>query len=182
MASGVMLLAAALLLSSPPVHPLVHGEGVLTAERGTMAAGESLKLTGASFEPGEEYQIKLVGALQEFTLGTVRVSPDSTFALTVAIPAEAREGSYRLEVVAPDGDVSAGLDVTLLAASPIPSASSTDPMAGMDHPPGAMMARADEVPIDRSYTGGVLAVIVGLIGLAAGVGIGLLSRRGLEPV
>lgn len=177
MSSGVILLAAALLLSGSPVHPPVHGEGVLTAERGTMAAGESLKLTGAAFEPGETYEIKLVGPLQEFLLATVRVAPDSTFALTVAIPADAREGSFRLEVVAPDGDVSAGLDVTLLAAAPIPNESSTDPMAGMDHPPGAMMARADEIAINRSYSGVALAMIGGLIGLAAGLGIGLLSRR-----
>ena len=68
MTSGLTLLTAVLLLSGRPLHPLVHGEGVLTAERGTMAAGESLKLSGASFEPDETYEIKLVGPLQEFLL------------------------------------------------------------------------------------------------------------------
>lgn len=171
-----LLTALVLAAGAPTASAPVHGEGVLTADRGTMAGGESLKLTGASFEPNETFELKLVGVLQEFTLATIKTRPDSTFVLTVMIPPEAREGSYRLQVVAPDGDVSAALDVTLLAASPVPNERSTEPMPDMEHAAGTPMARADEVPIERSLSGAGWAVIGALIGLSAGLGIGLLRR------
>ena len=173
---GLVWMTASLLLSGPARAP-VHGEGVLTADRGSMAAGESLKLTGASFAPREPYQLKLVGALQEFTLATVQTAADSTFSVTVKIPADAREGSYRIEAIADDGDVSAALDVTLLATAPVPNERSTAAMPGMENMP---MARADEVPINRSRSGGEWAVIGLVIGLAAGFGLGMLTRRRLE--
>ena len=44
------------------------------------------------------------------------------------------------------------------------------------------MARADDIPISRSQTGAAWAVIGGLIGLAAGLGIGLLSRGKLASI
>lgn len=172
---AILISAAIGAPAGPSAVPPVHGEGVLTADRGTMASGEGLDLSGRGFAPGESYQLKLVGVLQEFGLATARVGPDSTFALSVTIPADAREGSYRIEAIAEDGDVSAALDVTLLAAVPVPNDRSTEPMAGMEHTTGAM-ARADEIPINRTQSGAAWAVIGGLIGLAAGLGAGLLSR------
>ena len=177
MTRATSVVAAALVLTSVlPASLAAHGEGVLTADRGTAAAGEALKLTGAGFEPGESYQLKLVGALQEFVLATVRVSADSTFAVDAPIPAEAREGSYRLQVVADDGDVSAALDITLFAAAPVPNQATTEhDMASMTAP----MGRADEIVIQREQGGAAWAIIGALIGLSAGLGIGLLSRRRL---
>lgn len=173
------LLAAALVMMTIPSNaPVVHGEGVLTVDRGTATSGESLKLSGSRFEPGEAYQIKLVGTLEEFLLATANAGKDGTFALTVNVPAGASEGSYRLQAVAEDGDVSASLDITLLASAPMPNNRSAEPhdMAGMDMP----MARSDEIVINREQSGAVWGILGGLIGLSAGLGIGLLGRRRLE--
>ncbi len=100
--------------------------------------------------------------------------------LTATIPVEAGEGIYRLEVVAEDGDVSASLELTVTAwpaaagADPSGATPDMDHMAGM---PSIPTARADDVTIERSGSGAGWALIGGLIGMAAGLGIGLLSRR-----
>jgi hypothetical protein len=153
--------AALIALSMATNHPMPHGEGVLTSSRATVSAGERLDLRGASFAPGESFTVKLVGVLQEFTLATAIPAADSTFALSVEIPTDAGEGTYRVDVVAPDGDVSGSVDLTISAAA------SASPA----------MARADDVPIQRETTGVGWAVIGVLIGLAAGFGIGLLTAN-----
>ncbi len=156
---------------------VAHGEGVLTADRVATAAGETLALDGREFEPGEEYQIKLVGTLEEFVLGTTRADKSGSFKLSVSLPREAKEGAYKLQAVADDGDISATLDVTLLAAAPVPNERSTEPMSGDMPGMTGPMAQAGEVPIDRNRGGAEWAIIGALIGLSAGLGLSLLSRR-----
>jgi hypothetical protein len=159
-----------LVLSAVMVPLMPHGEGVLTPSRLTVPAGEKVELRGASFAPGESYSLKLVGVLQEFVLGTAVPAADSTFVLSVDVPSEAGEGIYRLEAVAPDGDVSASVELTV--STPTPSAATTSSPA---------TGRPDDVPIVRERTGAGWAAIGLLIGLAAGLGIGLLTANKAGP-
>lgn len=152
-----------------------HGEGVLKADRASMAAGDSLHLTGSHFEPGATYRLRLAGALQEFPLATARADAKGLFALTVGIPAAAREGSYRLQAVGPDDDVDAALDVAVLATAPVPGHASTEPMRPMSGM--GSMPTAAEMPIARQQGGAAWGLIGGVIGLTAGMGLGLLLRR-----
>lgn len=155
-----------------------HGEGVLRADRSSMEPGGSLKLEGTQMEKGETYRLKLVGALQEFELGSATADAKGAFTQSVQIPAGAREGSYRLQAIAPDGDVGASLEVTVLAAAPVPSEASTEPAARMgDMAAHGPMTMAAETPIVRQQ-GSVASLVIGLlIGLAAGFGAGLLLQR-----
>lgn len=169
------LIAAALVLMSHPSPLVVHGEGVLTADRSSAAPGETLALQGSEFEPGEAYRIQLVGALEEFVLATVTPDGEGRFTLTVSLPEGAKEGSYKLQAIAPDGDLSATLDLAILAPAPLPSESRKEPMAGMPEGSGPMGMSGD-VAIARDQSGMAWAIIGGLIALAAGLGIGLLVR------
>src|SRR5262245_41535696 len=136
----IALLLTALLFSAPTSSSAVaHGEGTLAADRTAAAPGQTVELRGASFAPGESFSLRLVGVLQEFTLGSTVPAADSTFTISVAIPSDAGDGIYRIEAVAPDGDVSASLDFSI-STSAAPTSATT-------------MARADEITIERNTTG-----------------------------
>ena len=171
------LIVSAFLSLTGLLGPAAHGEGVLTADRLAAAPGEMLALEGRQFEPDEEYRIELVGALEEFVLATARADKSGGFKLSVSLPRDAKEGAYRLQAVADDGDVSATLDVTVMAAAAAADERATEGMSssmpGMTGP----MAQPGDVPIDRSRSGSGWAIIGVLIGLSAGLGIALLLRR-----
>jgi hypothetical protein len=173
------VLFAALLLLGVQRDLWAHGGGVLKADRSSTAAGSSIQLMGSEFEVGATYQLRLKGALQEFPLGSAKVDAQGRFAMTVSIPSEAREGSYRLEAVAPDGDVGASLEVTVLGSAPVPGPASTEPAGHMENMPAGMgpMPTAAETPIIRQQSAAGATIIGLVIGLAAGLGVGLLLRR-----
>lgn len=170
---------AALGTPAAPAPPgAVHGEATLEASATSVAAGGSLTLRGALFVPGEAHRLVLRGTLDDHELGTVTAGADSTFTRELTIPAGVRPGNYRLVAVAPDGDEVATLDLPVLEARPAasdpgeatPAAEGTAPAAPSSE------ARADELSIERSRAGVEWGVIGLLIGLAGGLGAGLLRR------
>lgn len=164
--------AAALLLWWPAGPLRGHEEAVLESSASAVPAGGALDLQGRDFAAGESYALRLLGALREYDLGEVEPAADGTFSLRLAIPGDVVPGSYQLVAVAPDGDVSARLDLVILDAA----------AAGDAHAahgaPGRPVARDDDIRIDRSRSGAEWGVLGLLIGLAAGLGIGLFRTPG----
>lgn len=170
-ATRAVACAAALLLW--PAGPLGgHEEAVLESSATSVPAGGALELQGRDFTGGESYVLRLLGALREYELGEVKPADDGTFSLRLRIPADVVPGSYQLVAVAPDGDVSARLDLVILDAA----------AAGDAHDahgaPARPAARDDHIRIERSRNGAEWGLIGLLIGLASGLGIGLLRRPG----
>lgn len=155
-----------------------HPEATLKAARSSAAAGAVLPITGENFAKSQTVVLQLRGALGEYGLGEVTATEAGTLALPLEIPADVRPGRYQLVAVADDGDVVARLDLTLEPAAAIPPAA-----AGVEGAMGTqmageheMMARADDMVIERSMSGAGWAIIGLLVGLAGGLGLGLLRR------
>lgn len=182
-AAGVLagaLLALGLGGPTPLGASEVHEEAVLESPASTVAAGGELRLVGRDFAAGEDHRLRLVGALEEHDLG--KVSPDTagTFEVAVRIPDEVDPGRYRVEAVAPDGDVAARLSLTVVAGSAAEGDGASDDMAGAAADGGAgastAEATAEHLEIDRSRSGLEWTVILVLLGAAVGTGGGLLRR------
>lgn len=179
----LLLSALGWLLLAGPAEAAVHGEATLESSAPTAPAGGSITLSGSLFVPGEAHRLVLRGTLDDYELGEVTAASDSTFTREIRIPAGARPGQYRLVAIAPDGDEVATLDLPVLAAAGRPAAASGEPAAGGSDPgtPTAAAgpspeARADEMPIERSRAGVEWGVIGLVIGLAGGLGLGLVRR------
>lgn len=171
--------------SPAPATAPVHEEAVLESPASAVPAGTSLTLDGRDFTAGEAYTLRLQGALREYDLREVEPAEDGTFSLELEIPSEVRPGSYQVVALAPDGDVVARLDLAVLrgasgAAAPSGAEGAGDDASsgggGAAGPSGADAARSDERPIERRRTGLEWGIIGLLVGLAGGVGIGLLRK------
>ena len=170
--------AAALLLAvAAPVPLAAHEDAVLEAPTSTVAAGGELRISGRNFAPGEDHRLRLAGALDAHEL--VEVTPDSagTFEMSLRVPGDVDPGRYRLEAVAPDGDVVARLSLTLVPGSPS-SAREEGGGAGAQAASGPTRqeATAEEMEIDRSRSGPEWAVIVLLVVASGGLGAGLVRQ------
>lgn len=171
-------LAAIALLALVAGEAAAHGEATLTSPSSSATAGSALTLMGSGFVPGEAHRLLLRGTLEEHELRSVTAGVDSAFTAEVSLPADARPGQYRIVAVAPDGAEVATLDVPLLAAR--------GGQEGDEHAAGGAgsgvtdqdrpRARADEIRIDRSRAGLEWGVIGLVVGLAGGLGAGLLGR------
>lgn len=162
------------LLLSAPSELAAHGEAALESSVASVPAGGSVTLSGSLFVPGESHRLVLRGTLEDHELGEVTAAGDSTFSRTFEIPVDVRPGQYRVVAIAPDGDEVANLDLPVLAAERTASASDGSGAAG-DAPP-TPQARADEIEIERSRAGLEWGVIGVVIGLAGGLGLGLVRR------
>lgn len=157
-------IAAVLLVLVAAVPLGAHDEGILKAKPTTAAPGDTLRLEGSKMEAGSEYGLRMVGALQTYRLGKARADSAGTFAVGVVVPAGARPGTYRVEALAPDGDVAGKANVTVSSADP------DSPVAAGDR------ARADDIVVRRDRGGLGWGVIGLVVGLSAGLGLGLLAR------
>lgn len=181
-------LVGALLALSPggPAGPAplgaaeVHEEAVLESPASTVAVGNEVRLVGRDFAAGEDHRLRLVGALEQHDLGEVSPDTAGTFEVAVRIPDGADPGRYRVEAVAPDGDVAARLAVTVVAGSAAEGDGGSDDGAGAAEGEGAAAstpeATAEHLEIDRSRSGLEWTVILALLGAAVGAGGGLLRR------
>jgi hypothetical protein len=155
-----------------------HEDAVLRSPASAIAAGDTLPLSGADFSPSSTYELQLLGALREYELRRIEIGPEGTFDLALPIPSDVAPGVYKLVAVAPDGDRVAGLDLTVL--EPTLAATDSDGEPKDDDASGQTemreMARADEIPIERSRSGAEWGVIGLVVGLAAGFGIMLIRR------
>ena len=174
---GIGLFLVALL----PAAMWAHENAVLESPQTSVPAGGSLSLDGRDFSAGEGYALRLIGALREYDLRQVAADGDGVFSLAVVIPADVVPGAYQVTAVAPDGDVAARLDMVVLEASA--DARQHGEMMASDASPASVrpMARADEIEIERDRSGLEWGFIGLLIGLAGGLGLGLLRRPRRRP-
>lgn len=118
--SDVSLLAIILLgvAGASPSDAFGHEKGVLTAARGEVSAGASLEVSGRDLTPATTFRLVLQGALREYQLTEVRSDSAGALSLDLVIPETVEAGSYRLVTLAPDGDVTASVDISVLEAAP----------------------------------------------------------------
>jgi len=177
MKANVVAMLAVLMAGAAPAA--VHEEGVLESDQTSVGAGGQIAVRRKEFEEEETYTLRLLGALNEYDLGSVKSDGEGRFHLDILIPAGVRPAEYQIVAIAADGDVGARLDVTVSAAAPAGAADAAeaadehDEMADMDE----HGATADEITIERDRSGIEWAVIGLLIGAAGGLGIGLGRRR-----
>lgn len=162
------------LLVVVPSDVAAHGDAILESSAASVPAGGSVTLSGSLFAPGEAHRLVLRGTLDEHELGEVTADSDSTFTRAFEIPADVRPGRYRVVAIAPDGDEVANLDLPVLAAER--SASASDESGADEAAPPTPEARADELEIERSRAGIEWGAIGLVIGLAGGLGLGLIRR------
>ncbi len=170
------LVAALALLVGVAGPAFAHEEAVLKSDRSSVAAGASLPVRGSDFEKNSTVRLRLLGALDEYDLaGEVKADGEGTFTYEVTIPSAVRAGEYQVVAIASDGDVVARLDLTVLpAAAPMAGAMDEGSTAeGTMHDPEA---RAEEITIARDRSGIEWGVIGLVIGLAGGLGVGLIRR------
>jgi len=152
-----------------------HEKAVLESSRSSVPAGAVLPLDGRDFGAGESYVLRLVGALREYELGEVAADAEGLFSIELAIPGSVMQGTYQVVAVAPDGDVAARLDLTVLEAEAAePEGAEERPTGEAAHEAVPRVARAGELPIERSRSGLEWGVIGLLIGGAGGLGLGLM--------
>ena len=154
-----------------------HEKAVLESSRSSVPAGAVLPLDGREFGAGESYVLRLVGALREYELGEVEADADGLFSIELTIPGSVTPGTYQVVAVAPDGDVAARLDLTVLEAEAAePEGAEERPAGRAANEAAPRVARADEMPIERSRSGLEWGVIGLLIGGAGGLGLGLIKK------
>lgn len=172
-----MATAVLTLLAFTATEAFAHGEATLKSAVKSVAVGGSILLNGEDFEPGESYRIILRGALQDYALGTAAAATDSTFAKQFVIPNDARPGQYRIVAMGPDGDADATLDMVVTAAPTADTAGERPAeQSGQEAEHATGGARADDIVVERSRSGVEWGVIGLLIGLAGGLGVGLLRK------
>lgn len=163
-----------------------HGDATLESPTTSLVAGEFLTLHGSSFVPGQKHRLVLRGVLDEYVLGAVTAAADSTFAVEMRVPGEAGGGQFRVVAVAPDGDDVATLDLALTAAPVARTEATPADQAGASQGAGTDTraepvaasggARTEELVIQRSRAGFEWSVIGLVVGLAGGLGVGLIGR------
>ena len=163
----------AVLVFAGVLMAAVHPEAILKSTQSSVEAGRDLPLVGEEFSNGETFRLVLLGALNDYALRDVDTNDEGKFTIDLAIPANVRPGQYQLVAYAPDGDRSATLDLSVLAASPDAAEEGHDESM-------ASGATAEEMIIQRSTTGVGWGVIGLVIGLAGGFGLALL--RGVPSV
>ncbi len=156
---------------------LAHEKAVLESSRSSVPAGAVLPLDGRDFGEGERYVLRLVGALREYELSEVEADAEGLFSIELAIPGSVTPGAYQVVAVAPDGDVTARLDLVVLKAEAAePEGAEERPASEAAQEAAPRVARADEMPIERSRSGLEWGVIGLLIAGAGGLGLGLIKK------
>lgn len=131
----------------------------------SVAAGDSLALTGEGLGESTDITLVLEGASYEAVLATVRGDERGRFATVVRIPPEATPGAYR--VVATAGEDTAGADLMVTRATASEKELS-DP--GQETPD---RARADALELDRRRVPGETGLTWGVALLLLGLGVWL---------
>ena len=158
---------ALMILAMLPRAGMAHPKGTLRIADPRLTVGAWLPVRGERFGQGATLALALEGASGRHPLGQVRVGADGAFADSVRIPAEAAPGAYRLVARATDGDLVAGLDVQLSAATAAPR---PEPMPNAMH---EAMGEPSAEPLElararnSAVTAGAVIVIIASLGLGA---------------
>ena len=164
--SVVTGLAVVLLsLLAPQID--AHEKGVLKLATRRLVPGDSVEATGQRFSRRATLRIELVGIADRTRLDEVRTDSLGAFRRALVVPANLSPGSYRVVVVAADGDEVASVEVSVVART-------SAPMSSHVHEENAPTARPLALARARSplVTGGALALIT----LTFVTGVTLLRR------
>jgi hypothetical protein len=165
------------LLAAPPTFALAHEKGVLRLGSKEVRTGGELDIRGEKLPKAATVRLELRGTLETFPLSQVRTSAAGRFDAKLALPPEARAGSYTVVAVASDGDIVARTELTVIAAA---SGAAMEDMAGHS---GANVApatsagpraTAEIMRVPVSTTGAEWVTIIGIITLSLVGGLILL--------
>lgn len=173
-------LATLVLLFTISAAARGHENGTIRLASKEVKVGGELALRGEKLPKSATLRLQLRGALENFPLGEIRTDSAGTFSARLALPTEARAGSYTVVVLAPDGDVTAR---AALAIIPPPMAEMS-PMehAAMDsahQEPAMAHASPDMMDVGTATTPGEWMAIVAVIAASFAGGVILLraARR-----
>ena len=175
---AIWLSAGLLVAFSAPLSG--HETGTIRLASKTVPVGGELVLRGEKLPKRATLRLQLRGALETFPLGEVRTDSLGVFNGRLALPTEARAGSYSVVVLAPDNDVAARAPLTVTP----PAAAEMSPMehATMDSTArhaAVPHATADMMDVPTATTPGEWAAILGIIAASLVGGVALLvgARR-----
>lgn len=168
------LLLAAGVWTAGATPALAHEDAVLEVDRSAVASGDSVVLNGTEFTAGVEYQLRLVGTLDDHDLGKVRTDSTGRFRLAVSVPTDAGTGRYQLVAVAGDGDEVARVEMRVTRKEGQPSQGGDEEGAAGD----TREPRTDDMDLSRERSGAEWALVLLLIGGSGGLGLFVLQRAG----
>ena len=172
------LLSLGLLLATA-APALGHETGTIRLAK-TLPAGGELVIRGEKLPKQATLRLQLRGALENFPLGEIRTDSLGGFNARLALPTEARPGTYTVVVLAPDNDIAARAALTITEAAPGEMSpaehammDSTGGKAAMPH------ATADMMDVKTATTPGEWVGMLAIIAasLAGGAVLLLRARR-----
>jgi len=146
--------AAAAVIAHEP------GEAEIVTEPASVTAGDTVVLAGTGLEPNNDRVLVLAGQDIVVEFGTITTDAEGMFQIELTIPGHLPSGTYELRAI---GDETLTVSLGVIAAA-----------GGPDTSPAPDDASENIVPRERTPL--ELAVILGLVAVAAAVG-GLLVWR-----
>lgn len=158
-----------------------HEKGAIRLASKEVGVGGELSLRGEKLPKSATLRLQLRGTLETFLLSEVRTNAAGVFQARLALPLTARTGSYKVVVLAPDGDVIAQADLNVIAA-PAPMTAMEHAEMPKDHampntsPTATDMAHAsaEMMQVKVATTGVEWAGIVTILVLSLSGGVALL--------
>lgn len=157
-----------------------HEEGVIRLGAKEVGVGAEMEIRGEKMGKNAAVKLELRGALETFPLGQVRADSAGKFVTSLALPAEARAGTYTVVAVATDGDVLARADLVVLATPP--AGAPAEGHAAMGHTSEEMAAphATDEMmDLPATTTPGEGIAVLLLTGASLGAGLWLIRGAAL---
>lgn len=173
-------LGMTLLLMAGTTIAVAHETGTIRLASKEIRVGGELVAHGEKLAKSATLRLQLRGSLETFPLGEVRTDTAGKFDTRLALPTEARAGSYAVLVLASDGDITARAELTITPPPPAEMSpmehARMDSAAGMKEMPHA---RADMMDVGTATTPGEWIAIVSIVLASLGGGLGLLvaARR-----
>jgi len=176
-----VLSVALILMSSVPLvaHPT---NGVLHLASQRVVIGGSLELRGEKFEERTDMKLELRGVLDSYPIGQVKTDASGTFQTTLTLPPHVPSGAYTLVAIAPDGDITARAELSIVpsaqAAGPsMPGMPGMSPRSGTEQEMPSQHATDEMMSIDQSKSAAE-RLIVALLVLASFAAGAVLLRKG----
>lgn len=111
------LIIALALLAASSSPAFAHPKGTIRLASKELGVGGELALRGETLPKNATLRLQLRGTLETFPLAEVRTNATGVFQARLALPMEARTGSYTVVVLAPDGDVVAQAELLVVASA-----------------------------------------------------------------
>jgi hypothetical protein len=176
--SIALVLALAVPLSAHPTSGVLH----LASKQ--VGIGGELVLRGERFERTTDLELELRGTLDNYPVGEVKTNTAGAFQVTLTLPPHVPAGAYTLVAIAPDGDITARVDMMIVPAEAAPMASTGK--AGMKQMPGMQQqmpgehATAEMMAVDQSQSPAERIIVAALVLLSFGGGATLLRKAAME--